>query len=119
MGRRDAISAKMQPIDQMSTGVEYLAEPSRTSGARYHSVTTYTQSLCVPDETTEVDSQYNKPRIKLQLKGSITFKSQCAKLSANNTTFKYAVWKVLCSKISQAKTSSSGLKKTRSSGNLK
>jgi len=41
IGRREAISAKMQPIDQISTGVEYLGEPSRTSGARYHSVTTW------------------------------------------------------------------------------
>jgi hypothetical protein len=29
-------SAKMQPTDQMSTGVEYLRDPSSTSGARYH-----------------------------------------------------------------------------------
>lgn len=31
----------MQPMDQMSTGVEYLREPISTSGARYHSVTTW------------------------------------------------------------------------------
>ncbi len=35
------ISAKMHPILQISTGVEYLADPSNTSGARYHRVTTY------------------------------------------------------------------------------
>ena len=34
------ISANMQPIDQISTGVEYLREPISTSGARYQSVTT-------------------------------------------------------------------------------
>lgn len=36
-----ASSAKMVPVLQMSTGVEYLGEPRRTSGARYHSVTTW------------------------------------------------------------------------------
>ena len=35
MGRPVIISAKMQPTLQMSTGVEYLRDPSRTSGARY------------------------------------------------------------------------------------
>jgi hypothetical protein len=35
-----AISAKMQPIDHKSTGVEYVREPINTSGARYHRVTT-------------------------------------------------------------------------------
>ena len=35
-----AISAKMQPIDQMSTGHEYLLAPKRISGALYHRVTT-------------------------------------------------------------------------------
>jgi hypothetical protein len=34
------ISTKMQPMDQMSTGVEYVLAPSRISGERYHSVTT-------------------------------------------------------------------------------
>lgn len=34
------ISAKMQPADHMSMGVEYLREPSKTSGALYHKVTT-------------------------------------------------------------------------------
>lgn len=34
------ISAKMQPIAQISIGVEYYTEPRRISGARYHSVTT-------------------------------------------------------------------------------
>lgn len=35
-----AISAIMQPTDQMSTGVEYCFCPSKISGALYHSVTT-------------------------------------------------------------------------------
>ena len=39
------ISAKMQPMDHMSTGVEYCLSPSRISGARYHSVTT--SCVCV------------------------------------------------------------------------
>ena len=39
-GRLLAISAKMQPIDQMSTGHEYLLAPRRISGARYQRVTT-------------------------------------------------------------------------------
>ena len=30
----------MHPMDQMSMGQEYLLEPSKISGARYHSVTT-------------------------------------------------------------------------------
>mmetsp|Transcript_25123 Transcript_25123/g.82338 ORF Transcript_25123/g.82338 Transcript_25123/m.82338 type:complete len:90 (-) Transcript_25123:550-819(-) len=36
-----AISAKIHPTDQMSTGVEYVRDPINTSGARYHKVTTY------------------------------------------------------------------------------
>lgn len=36
-----ASSAKMVPVLQTSTGVEYRAEPRRTSGARYHRVTTW------------------------------------------------------------------------------
>src|SRR5207244_3973984 len=39
-GLRDAISAKMQPTDHISTPVEYWRPPSRISGERYHSVTT-------------------------------------------------------------------------------
>ena len=35
------ISANMQPIDHMSTPVEYCRPPRRISGARYHSVTTW------------------------------------------------------------------------------
>lgn len=35
-----ASSAKMVPILQMSTGVEYRDAPKSTSGALYHSVTT-------------------------------------------------------------------------------
>jgi hypothetical protein len=35
-------SARMQPTDQMSTGVEYTLVPSKISGALYHSVTTCT-----------------------------------------------------------------------------
>jgi hypothetical protein len=35
------ISAKMQPTDHTSTGVEYCRAPKRISGALYHSVTTY------------------------------------------------------------------------------
>mmetsp|Transcript_514 Transcript_514/g.1321 ORF Transcript_514/g.1321 Transcript_514/m.1321 type:complete len:301 (-) Transcript_514:43-945(-) len=46
-GRPDAISPKMHPTDQISTGVEYLRLPINTSGARYHSVTT----SCVYDRT--------------------------------------------------------------------
>lgn len=33
------ISKKIAPMDQMSTGNEYKAEPMSTSGERYHSVT--------------------------------------------------------------------------------
>lgn len=40
-GFRVHISAKMQPIDHMSTPVEYCRPPSRISGARYHNVTTF------------------------------------------------------------------------------
>lgn len=36
-----AISAKIHPMLQMSTGKAYFFVPSSTSGARYHSVTTY------------------------------------------------------------------------------
>jgi len=35
-----AISAKIHPIDQISTGVEYCFEPRRISGGLYQSVTT-------------------------------------------------------------------------------
>ena len=35
------ISGTIVPIDQMSTGHEYCFAPSRISGARYHSVTTW------------------------------------------------------------------------------
>lgn len=45
-GRWLIISTKMQPIDQMSTGVEYVLAPRRISGERYHSVTTC-PSVCV------------------------------------------------------------------------
>jgi hypothetical protein len=34
------ISAKIQPIDQISIGVEYYIEPKSISGALYHKVTT-------------------------------------------------------------------------------
>jgi hypothetical protein len=40
-GRPVTISAKMQPADHRSIGVLYLRLPISTSGARYHSVTTY------------------------------------------------------------------------------
>lgn len=42
-----ASSAKMVPVLQTSTGVEYRGEPRRTSGARYQRVTTWehTQGL--------------------------------------------------------------------------
>jgi len=40
-GRRVTISAKMQPMDQMSTGQAYWRAPSKISGARYHNVTTF------------------------------------------------------------------------------
>src|SRR5580692_12459134 len=40
-GFRVHISAKMQPTDHISTPVEYCRPPSKISGARYHSVTTY------------------------------------------------------------------------------
>lgn len=33
--------AKMQPADHMSMDVEYSLAPKRTSGGRYHSVTTW------------------------------------------------------------------------------
>jgi hypothetical protein len=39
-GFRVHISAKMAPIDHISTPVEYCRPPSRISGERYHSVTT-------------------------------------------------------------------------------
>lgn len=39
MGRLEAISAKMQPMDQRSTAGQYLGDPNRTSGALYHRVT--------------------------------------------------------------------------------
>jgi len=35
-----SISTKIQPMDQTSTGVLYVFEPSKISGARYHRVTT-------------------------------------------------------------------------------
>lgn len=34
------ISANMQPADHMSIEVEYILAPNRTSGGRYHKVTT-------------------------------------------------------------------------------
>lgn len=40
IGFRVHISAKMQPMDHMSTPVEYCLPPSKTSGARYQRVTT-------------------------------------------------------------------------------
>ena len=43
-GFRVHISAKIAPIDHMSTPVEYCRPPSRISGDRYHSVTTYSSS---------------------------------------------------------------------------
>ena len=39
-GSRVSSSAKMQPRDHMSTSKEYDLVPSRSSGARYHNVTT-------------------------------------------------------------------------------
>ena len=39
-GRQVHISAKIQPMDQTSTPVEYWRPPRRISGERYHSVTT-------------------------------------------------------------------------------
>lgn len=39
-GFLEHISAKMVPTDHISTPVEYCLPPSKTSGARYHSVTT-------------------------------------------------------------------------------
>ena len=39
-GTPEIISAKMQPHDQTSIEVLYVREPRRTSGARYHNVTT-------------------------------------------------------------------------------
>src|SRR5712672_1763688 len=39
-GTPEIISAKMQPHDHTSMEVLYVLEPRRTSGARYHSVTT-------------------------------------------------------------------------------
>jgi hypothetical protein len=39
------ISAKIQPQDQISIDVLYVREPSKTSGARYQSVTTYGGAL--------------------------------------------------------------------------
>jgi hypothetical protein len=46
-GLRVHISAKMQPTDHMSTPVEYCRPPSRISGERYHSVTTWDTSVNV------------------------------------------------------------------------
>lgn len=37
----DTSPAKMQPADHMSMDVEYSLAPKRTSGGRYHSVTTW------------------------------------------------------------------------------
>ena len=37
-------SAHMQPTDQISMLVEYVLEPSKTSGARYQRVTTWSES---------------------------------------------------------------------------
>lgn len=39
-GLRVAISANIQPKDQISIGQLYRELPSKTSGARYHNVTT-------------------------------------------------------------------------------
>jgi hypothetical protein len=41
MGLPVAISAKIAPIDHVSTAHAYFLHPRRISGARYHSVTTY------------------------------------------------------------------------------
>ena len=46
-GRFMASSANIHPIDQTSTGVEYLGQPRRTSGARYHKVTTWIEWWCI------------------------------------------------------------------------
>lgn len=49
-GTPEIISAKMQPQDQTSIDVLYVREPNRTSGARYHRVTTcgsYEYLVCV------------------------------------------------------------------------
>lgn len=46
-GRPEFISPKIQPTLQRSTGVEYFREPMRTSGARYHSVTTWTEQAAL------------------------------------------------------------------------
>jgi len=40
-GTPEIISAKMQPHDHTSMEVLYVLEPRRTSGARYHRVTTF------------------------------------------------------------------------------
>jgi len=39
-------SPKMQPTDHMSTALEYLVDPSKISGARYHLVATYSVNTC-------------------------------------------------------------------------
>lgn len=44
-GRPVYISAIMQPADQISMLVLYVREPSRTSGARYHNVTTSLENV--------------------------------------------------------------------------
>jgi hypothetical protein len=49
-GRWLSISAKMQPTDHTSTGVEYILAPSRISGARYHRVTTWPMENHVSEE---------------------------------------------------------------------
>jgi len=41
MGLPVAISAKIAPMDHVSTAHAYFLHPRRISGARYHSVTTY------------------------------------------------------------------------------
>jgi len=55
-GTPEIISAKIQPQDQTSMEVLYVREPRRTSGARYHSVTTC-RSLS-PRKAVQFDSTY-------------------------------------------------------------
>lgn len=44
-GRPVYISAMIHPMDQISIEVEYVLEPSNTSGARYHKVTTSLENV--------------------------------------------------------------------------
>ena len=52
-------------MDHMSMGVEYFLDPINTSGARYHSVTTWPYYFGATVQAHNIDSVHNLPELYL------------------------------------------------------